>query len=85
MIALQSYLAFFLFQINASFEITKAIIGPGTKDTMISSAIVQAVRKVMEESETSLMEPYMRLTIHAEPEVVSTLVQDVITKRRGGL
>ena len=52
---------------------------------MISSAIVQAVRKVMEESETSLMEPYMRLTIHAEPEVVSTLVQDVITRRRGGL
>jgi elongation factor G len=47
----------------------------------VSSAMVQAVKLVLQKANTALMEPMMKLVIHAEPDVVNALVQDLVMRR----
>ena len=58
-------------------------IASRTSETMIAAAMREAIKKVLKSANTTLMEPMMKLTIHAEPEVVGGLISDLTVNRRG--
>ncbi|XP_057337890.1 ribosome-releasing factor 2, mitochondrial [Microplitis mediator] len=56
-------------------------VGRGTSDTMISSAISQCIRKMLEQAGIMLLEPIMRLEV-VMPEEYSSRVMSDLSKRR---
>ncbi|XP_074103554.1 mitochondrial ribosome recycling factor 2 [Cotesia typhae] len=56
-------------------------VGRGTSDTMISSAIAQCIRKMLEQSGIILLEPIMKLEV-VMPEEYSSRVMGDLGKRR---
>ena len=69
--------------LGADFEIKSVNIASRTSETMIAAAMRDAIKKVLKKANTCLMEPMMKLTIHAEPEVVGSLISDLTVNRRG--
>ena len=69
--------------LGADFEIKSVNIASRTSETMIAAAMREAIKKVLKKANTCLMEPMMKLTIHAEPEVVGSLISDLTVNRRG--
>ena len=69
--------------LGAYFEIKSVNIASRTSETMIAAAMREAIKKVLKKANTCLMEPMMKLTIHAEPEVVGSLISDLTVNRRG--
>ena len=69
--------------LGADFELLNATIKNNTSDAIISTAMVQGIRKLLSEANAVLMEPMMSLVINSDPEVVPTLTNDILLQRRG--
>ena len=67
--------------LNSKFVLHSIDIARGTSETLIASAMEEAIKKVMEESGARLLEPVMKLEISVEKELTSLLVQDILKKR----
>ena len=57
------------------------IASRGTSDTLIASAMGEAVKEVMEEAGCRLLEPVMKLDISVEKEMAAKISQDILKKR----
>jgi elongation factor G len=67
--------------VNSNFILHSVEISQGAESTLISSAMGQCVKKVLEASGSCLLEPVMRLEITTDAEMVSTVTQDLLRRR----
>lgn len=67
--------------LGGHFQIHGAEIKRNTSEAIISAAFVQAAKQILKEAQAKLAEPVMSLIIHAEPEVVGPVIQDLLQKR----
>ena len=65
----------------AKFVLHGVEISRQTTDTMISAAMMKAVKTVMASAESRLLEPVMKLEITAEEDVYQKVLQDLLKKR----
>eukprot|EP00096_Caligus_rogercresseyi_P013963 TRINITY_DN6525_c0_g1_i1.p1 TRINITY_DN6525_c0_g1~~TRINITY_DN6525_c0_g1_i1.p1 ORF type:complete len:715 (+),score=131.44 TRINITY_DN6525_c0_g1_i1:278-2422(+) len=66
--------------VNAEFEISSIEINGRTKDTLISSAVSDAIKTVLKLAHVRIMEPIMKLEISSDPSEVSKISRDIIMK-----
>ena len=67
--------------LGANVILESAFIKRSVPEPLISAAMVEAMKKVLKKSDVGLLEPYMKLTIHTEPEVCGALINDLALKR----
>ncbi|XP_015585410.1 ribosome-releasing factor 2, mitochondrial [Cephus cinctus] len=67
--------------VNMGIKLHWLEVGRGTSDTMITAAVSQCIRKLMQAGESILMEPIMQLEVVSPDEYVSSILND-LTRRR---
>ncbi|XP_040574915.1 ribosome-releasing factor 2, mitochondrial [Lepeophtheirus salmonis] len=67
--------------VDSEFEITLVEINGKTKDTLIASAVSDAMKAVLKSSNVRLLEPIMRLEICTDSSEASKITRDITMKR----
>ena len=71
--------------LNVKFELFKVEIQPGTKDTMISSAVGNAVKEILMDAGPKLLEPVMKLEILSADSKITGRIRNELMNKRGQL
>ena len=67
--------------LGANVFLESAFIKRSVPEPLISAAMVETMKTVLKKADVGLLEPYMKLTIHTEPEVCGALINDLALKR----